>query len=206
MSLGVWFTEYYTCYRSHWATYGSQLSQRETKRLSVVVAGMHDGTSGVGSRRTEQSLRNSTSDHRNLRHRLSGRAPEDPPKDKAGNLLLAGAAAGGVSKFFTAPIDRVKLMYQVSPDRIFSITEGLRTVRTIVNTSGVSGLWRGNSVAILRDVPYAAIIFSSYAMLEESFCGCLERRSDVWSRSAAGCAAGALATCLTCRDTGACNP
>ena len=136
-------------------------------------------------------------DSRTLRHWVSGKPVEDPPKDKAGNLLLAGAAAGGVSKFCTAPIDRVKLMYQVSPDRVFSVSAAMSTAQRIVNTSGVMGLWRGNSIAVLRDVPYAAIIFSSYAMIEESICGRLQHSPDVWSRSAAGGAAGAIATCLT---------
>ncbi|KOO28328.1 mitochondrial carrier protein [Chrysochromulina tobinii] len=136
-------------------------------------------------------------DSRTLRHWVSGKPVEDPPKDKAGNLLLAGAAAGGVSKFCTAPIDRVKLMYQVSPDRVFSVSAAMSTAQRIVNTSGVMGLWRGNSIAVLRDVPYAAIIFSSYAMIEESICGHLQRSPDVWSRSAAGGTAGAIATCLT---------
>jgi hypothetical protein len=108
-------------------------------------------------------------DSRTLRHWVSGKPVEDPPKDKAGNLLLAGAAAGGVSKFCTAPIDRVKLMYQVSPDRVFSVSAAMSTAQRIVHTSGVMGLWRGNSIAVLRDVPYAAIIFSSYASNVSAF-------------------------------------
>ena len=136
-------------------------------------------------------------DSRSLRHRMTGRPAHEPPKDTTGSLLIAGAAAGGISKFCTAPIDRVKLMYQVSPDRAFSVSAGLRTARKIIQKDGITALWRGNSVAVLRDVPYAAIIFSSYAMIEEIVCGCTQRRPDVWSRSAAGCAAGAIATCAT---------
>lgn len=132
-----------------------------------------------------------------LRHYLSGRAPDDPPKDTTSSLLISGAAAGGVSKLLTAPIDRVKIMYQVSSTRAFSIRSGIQTAAEIVRTAGVSGLWRGNSIAVLRDVPYAAILFSSYSLVEESLCGLSGRPKDIWSRSLAGCLAGAISTTLT---------
>ena len=93
-----------------------------------------------------------------MRQQLSGLPV--PPKDSTQALLLSGAAAGGVSKLLTAPIDRVKIMYQVSTSRPFSISSGMRTAIEIVRTSGVTALWRGNSIAVLRDVPYAAIMFS----------------------------------------------
>lgn len=82
-----------------------------------------------------------------LRHRLSGRPPDDPPKDKASSLMISGAAAGAVSKLLTAPVDRVKIMYQVSSSRQFSISAGMRTAADIIRTSGVAALWRGNSYA-----------------------------------------------------------
>ena len=50
-----------------------------------------------------------------------------------------------------------------------------RTVAKIVRTAGVTALWRGNSIAVIRDVPFGAILFSSYALIEEAICGWLKR-------------------------------
>ena len=95
---------------------------------------------------------------RTLRQTVSGQPV--PPKDTTTALLISGAAAGGVSKLLTAPVDRVKIMYQVSTSRPFTITAGMRTAAEIVKTAGFTALWRGNSIAVVRDVPYAAIMFS----------------------------------------------
>jgi hypothetical protein len=134
---------------------------------------------------------------RSLRHRVSGRPVHDPPQDGVGSLLVSGGAAGAVSKLITAPIDRVKIMYQVSPSRRFSLAAVMQTGLDIVRKSGVTALWRGNSMAVLRDVPYAAILFSTFSLYEEALCGSLGRPTDVLIRGASGCAAGATATCLT---------
>jgi len=148
--------------------------------------------SGDGGR-----LRSTPTSKPTLRQRLSGRPSDEPPADSSTSLLISGAVAGGVSKFCTAPIDRVKLMYQVSTERQFTATAAARTVAKIVNTAGVSALWRGNSIAVVRDVPFGAILFSTYALAEESICGWRQRPPDARTRSAAGCAAGAIATFLT---------
>ena len=180
--------------------------------------------SGDGNR-----LRSTPTAKPTLRQRLSGRPSDEPPADSSTSLLISGAVAGGVSKFCTAPIDRVKLMYQVrlrspslcasplsayvqhlfqlllvrhvrgqvSTERQFTATAAARTVAKIVNTAGVSALWRGNSIAVVRDVPFGAILFSTYALAEEVICGWRQRPPDARTRSAAGCAAGAIATFLT---------
>ncbi len=134
---------------------------------------------------------------KSLRHRLSGRPEDSPPEDRAISLVFSGAVAGGVSKLLTAPIDRIKIMYTVDVQRPFTLAAGARTAAKIVRTSGITDLWRGNSAAIMRDVPFAAIMFSSYALFEESLCGMAGRKPDVWSRSISGCLAGAIATVLT---------
>ena len=135
--------------------------------------------------------------NRSLRYRATGRSPSDPPQDRVSSLLLSGGAAGAVSKFVTAPIDRVKIMYQVSPSRQFSLAAVTQTGVDIVRKSGFTALWRGNLAAVVRDVPYAALLFSTFSLYEEVLCGCLGRQADVITRGASGCAAGATATCLT---------
>ena len=46
-------------------------------------------------------------------------------------------------------------------------------------------------------MPYAAIVFATYAMYEETLCGALGRPPEAATRLAAGSAAGCTATCLT---------
>eukprot|EP00967_Tisochrysis_lutea_P129327 scaffold222287_cov40-Tisochrysis_lutea.AAC.2 len=50
------------------------------------------------------------------------------------------------------------------PQNAFTLRRGIATARRIVVNHGVTALWRGNSAAIARDVPYASIVFSSYAL------------------------------------------
>ena len=95
---------------------------------------------------------------KSLRHFLSG-GQEEPPKDKSSSLLLSGAAAGGVSKLLTAPIDRVKIMYHFRDPCLLRLCWHCYA-RKIVKEAGIMALWRGNSI-VMRDIPYAAIIFVS---------------------------------------------
>ena len=88
-------------------------------------------------------------------------------------------------------------MYQTNPSKPFTLRAAVSSGSNIVRTSGFSDLWRGNSAAVVRDVPYAAILFSTFSIYEEVICGCLERQPDVGTRAAAGCSAGATATALT---------
>lgn len=88
-------------------------------------------------------------------------------------------------------------MYTVNVEKQLTLPAVGRTVARIVREGGVTDLWRGNGAAVVRDVPYAAIIFSSFSLFEEAICGSLQRPPDVWTRGASGCLAGVVATCLT---------
>ncbi len=52
-------------------------------------------------------------------------------------LLLSGATAGAISKTVIAPIDRIKILYQVNPSRSFTLQRGFKTFTTIVNNTGM---------------------------------------------------------------------
>lgn len=97
----------------------------------------------------------------------------------------------------TAPIDRIKLLYQIDSNQAFNLRHGVGTVQRIVETSGVSALWRGNTAALARDVPYAAILFSTFSIYEDAICTGCGRPPGLSSRLLAGSAAGATATFLT---------
>lgn len=76
--------------------------------------------------------------------------------------LLYGAVSGAVSRTGTAPIERVKIMFQVDTmgkrDRMTSVG----VVRRIFREEGALSFWKGNGVNVLRIVPSSAARFYAY--------------------------------------------
>ncbi|MES1910437.1 MAG: hypothetical protein MHM6MM_003030 [Cercozoa sp. M6MM] len=116
-----------------------------------------------------------------------------------GERLLCGGCAGALAKTTTAPLDRVKILFQVSSTKTFSLRNAYRTLHAIHQTEGVKALWRGNGAMMLRVVPYAAVQFTAFdaaqAQLQRHFD--LPDRSPKLSRFVAGASAGALSVVCT---------
>jgi len=75
--------------------------------------------------------------------------PEAPPprrKTRVLHHLLAGAVAGSTAKTVEAPLDRVKIIFQVSKQK-FSFRAAARQMVAIARNEGVAGLWKGNGAA-----------------------------------------------------------
>lgn len=123
---------------------------------------------------------------------VSGNTPQLHPVI----LLASGAIAGGVAKTVTAPVDRVKILYQVDPSRPFTMKRGMKTFRTIVGNTGAEGLWRGNGSAMARVLPYASIHFMAFDYNERLLKTYIDEK-NVTTRFLAGALAGATATSLT---------
>ncbi|KAG7236418.1 hypothetical protein INR49_000966, partial [Caranx melampygus] len=127
--------------------------------------------------------------------------------------LVAGAMAGAVSRTGTAPLDRLKVFLQVhgSTSRGINLWSGLRGM---VQEGGVSSLWRGNGINVLKIAPESAIKFMAYEQIKWVIRGSKEGGSlRVQERFIAGSLAGATAqtiiypmevlkTRLTLRKTG----
>ncbi len=129
--------------------------------------------------------------------------------------LLCGAAAGAAAKTVTAPLDRLKIIFQVSEQR-FTLRAGAAALRHTLALHGARALWRGHSATLLRIVPYAGLHYASHEALEESLlkahrsahddadaassyaaaAGATRALGPV-ERFAAGAGAGALATVAT---------
>eukprot|EP00439_Symbiodinium_sp_Y106_P023391 s448_g2.t2 len=77
-------------------------------------------------------------------------------------LLIAGAGAGIVSKTITAPMDRIRILFQVHRKRLFSLRGFLRRGMDIVRLEGPLGLWRGNLAVVLQVMPYAGVQFMAF--------------------------------------------
>ncbi|XP_076845432.1 mitochondrial adenyl nucleotide antiporter SLC25A23 isoform X2 [Brachyhypopomus gauderio] len=127
--------------------------------------------------------------------------------------LMAGAMAGSVSRTGTAPLDRLKVFLQVHGQRSDkgSVWSGLRAM---IKEGGLSALWRGNGINVLKIAPETAIKFLAYEQIKRLMVGSRHGVTlKVHERFVAGSMAGATAqtiiypmevlkTRLTLRKTG----
>ena len=65
--------------------------------------------------------------------------------------FLMGGVAGVISRTVTAPIDRLKIFFQVhhqSPQAGYG-----KTLRFMIKEGGLKSLWRGNGINVLKIIP-----------------------------------------------------
>jgi solute carrier family 25 protein 42 len=133
---------------------------------------------------------------------MGGMSESDSAEDspRIVRSLVAGASAGAVAKSCVAPLDRVKIMFQVNGSDKFSLLEAAKRLDSIHKTEGLVGLWRGNSSMMMRIAPYAAIQFSTFEFLKCSFMRASGKSSEDLNsgfRFAAGAMAGATSVMFT---------
>ncbi|KAJ6072463.1 hypothetical protein N7467_010548 [Penicillium canescens] len=97
---------------------------------------------------------------------------KDTHRIKYAHEILAGGTAGGCQVVFTNPLEIVKIRLQVQGE-IAKNVEGAprRSALWIVKNLGLMGLYKGASACLLRDVPFSAIYFPTYAHLKSDFFG-----------------------------------
>jgi solute carrier family 25 (mitochondrial phosphate transporter), member 23/24/25/41 len=124
-------------------------------------------------------------------------------------LALAGGGAGAAARTLVAPLDRVKLLAQVSkasPSPLASSPSSLpqkspppwRAVLALARSEGPAALWRGNAASCLRAVPYSATQLAVHDALKRAATTGGDRSSppSPAARLAAGAAAGCAATAV----------
>ncbi|XP_037821077.1 calcium-binding mitochondrial carrier protein Aralar1 isoform X2 [Lucilia sericata] len=121
--------------------------------------------------------------YRGLLPQLMGVAPEkaikltvndlvrDKCTDKQGKIplwseILAGGCAGASQVVFTNPLEIVKIRLQVAGE----IAGGSKVrALSVVRDLGLFGLYKGARACLLRDVPFSAIYFPTYAHTKALF-------------------------------------
>jgi solute carrier family 25 (mitochondrial aspartate/glutamate transporter), member 12/13 len=77
--------------------------------------------------------------------------------------VLAGGGAGASQVLFTNPLEIVKIRLQVQGE-----VKGERIgAMTIIRELGLAGLYKGAGACLLRDIPFSAIYFPTYAKMKE---------------------------------------
>lgn len=72
--------------------------------------------------------------------------------------IVAGGIAGMVAKTVVAPLERIKILYQVSAEK-FMLRQVPVVALHIIQREGFTALWRGNTATMLRVFPYSGIQF-----------------------------------------------
>jgi len=88
--------------------------------------------------------------------------------NKAFNSLICGAAAGIAAKTCIAPMERIKMSFQVSSEK-FTLAAAFARGKDLVHKQGALSMWRGHSTTILRVAPYAGLSYFFHDYVEHLF-------------------------------------
>lgn len=82
--------------------------------------------------------------------------------------LLCGAFAGVTARMVIAPLDVVKIRFQVQSETrgLYSYSSVGRAISSIIRAEGLRALWKGNVPALLMVCPYAAIQLASFYQIK----------------------------------------
>lgn len=124
--------------------------------------------------------------------------------DKTGAIkfsaeMLAGGTAGFCQVIFTNPLEIVKIRLQVQGELAKrSDAVPRRSAMWIIRNLGIVGLYKGAPACLMRDGPFSAIYFPTYAHLKKDFFGeSPQKKLGVLQLLTAGAIAGMPAAYLT---------
>ena len=109
---------------------------------------------------------------------LSAVSRDLPPEYAMHAEIVSGACAGATQLLITNPLEvtKIRLQMQGETNRIFkekgfAVPKGLglhyAPFTEVMKELGVSGLYKGASACLLRDVPFGAIYFPTYTAFKE---------------------------------------
>ncbi|KAI4254353.1 MAG: hypothetical protein LQ352_003141 [Teloschistes flavicans] len=123
-----------------------------------------------------------------------------------GQVIVAGAIAGLISRFCIAPLDVLKIRLQLQTDPLWKGANGrvgtsnigsgtIHTFKDILHKEGVTAFWKGNVPAELLYIAYGAVQFSAYRTTNQLLQPL--KLPDPVDTFISGATAGAVATSLT---------
>ena len=121
--------------------------------------------------------------------------------DTALRMFAAGGLAGACARTASAPLDRIKILFQVqglpsSGTSAVAYTGVGQAARKIVLEEGVVGFWKGNLTNVMRVFPYSAFQLMANDQYKRVLAG-PDGELRVWQRLTAGACAGMTATAMT---------
>ena len=136
---------------------------------------------------------------------LASSAPSAVRRDPATLMVLqmvAGAMAGAVAKTATAPLERLKILFQVQGMRGADLaapkyTGIAQAFSTVVREEGALALWKGNGANVLRVIPVYGLKFAFNDTIKALVAGPQKRSLDMAQLLWVGTLAGLLQTALT---------
>ncbi|KAI5969623.1 AGC1 [Candida margitis] len=122
--------------------------------------------------------------------------------------ILAGMSAGACQVIFTNPLEIVKIRLQMQGNTKNLTKPGEIPIKhlnasQIIRQLGLRGLYKGASACLLRDVPFSAIYFPTYANLKKYMFGfdpndaTKKQKLSTWQLLVSGALAGAPAAFFT---------
>jgi len=116
-------------------------------------------------------------------------------------MFAAGGSAGAIARTATAPLDRIKLLFQVqavpsSGTTSTAYTGVWQAASKIAREEGIRAFWKGNGTNIIRIFPYSAAQLASNDQYKRVMANS-DGELTVPRRLAAGACAGMTATALT---------
>lgn len=84
--------------------------------------------------------------------------------------IISGGCAGGAQVIFTNPLEIVKIRLQMQ-GQLAAEGKASKGAVTIVKELGFRGLYKGAGACLMRDVPFSAIYFPTYAWARAKFSG-----------------------------------
>ncbi|KAF9331521.1 hypothetical protein BG006_005601 [Podila minutissima] len=111
--------------------------------------------------------------------------------------LIAGGAAGAVSRTIVSPLERMKILFQVQGPEPANYQGVIPTLRKMWVEEGFVGFMRGNGTNVIRIVPYSAVQFASYEQFKKLLMEPGKNDLDTPRRLTAGALAGLTSVAFT---------
>lgn len=111
------------------------------------------------------------------------------------SYFITGGVAGAASRTSVAPLERLKIIYQVQNSQAYGGV--LSALRKIWVEEGIKGMFRGNGVNCLRIIPYSATQFASYEQIKKLLTDNGRVPLDTPARLTAGALAGICSVVAT---------